>query len=212
MPPSDLRESVLRAATEYVAKHGPDGLSIRQVANDAGVSHQAPYHHFGDRGAIFAAIAIEGFQGLSDAMTSAIEKAAPSERALAIGEAYVEFALRRRGHFRVMFRDDLCSHDDPELRKAADAAFEILLSEARHVAGPRAPEDETRLRAITMWSVAHGLASLLIDGPIHRKLGTLRNQKALIRGVLESAALPQSPRKPTTPTASRRTRSNGKPR
>ncbi|MFM8663897.1 MAG: TetR/AcrR family transcriptional regulator, partial [Acidimicrobiaceae bacterium] len=57
-----LREKVIKAAVTYVADNGPDGLSFRQIAADAGVSHQAPYHHFGDRSAIFNEIALEGFR------------------------------------------------------------------------------------------------------------------------------------------------------
>ncbi|NBY62524.1 MAG: TetR/AcrR family transcriptional regulator [Actinobacteria bacterium] len=53
-----LREKVIKAAVKYVADNGPDGLSFRQIAADAGVSHQAPYHHFGDRSAIFGEIAL----------------------------------------------------------------------------------------------------------------------------------------------------------
>jgi AcrR family transcriptional regulator len=58
--PPNLREKVLKAAVKYIADSGPDGLSFRQIAADAGVSHQAPYHHFGDRSAIFSEIALQG--------------------------------------------------------------------------------------------------------------------------------------------------------
>jgi len=64
-----LREKVLMAAVKYVADYGPDGLSFRQIAADSGVSHQAPYHHFGDRSSIFSEIALEGFKKFSAAMS-----------------------------------------------------------------------------------------------------------------------------------------------
>ena len=54
-----LKEKVIRAAVDHIAESGPDGLSFRQIAADAGVSHQAPYHHFGDRDAIFTEIALK---------------------------------------------------------------------------------------------------------------------------------------------------------
>ena len=107
----------------YIADHGPDGLSFRQVAADAGVSHQAPYHHFGDRKAIFAAIAIEGFIKLDAALRRVPAGKLTADTAVAMGERYVEFALAHRGHFRVMFRSDLCAvPDSAELTVAADAA------------------------------------------------------------------------------------------
>ncbi|MFM9084476.1 MAG: TetR/AcrR family transcriptional regulator, partial [Actinomycetota bacterium] len=68
MAPSTLRDTILRTAVEHVAEHGPDSLSFRRLAADAGVSHQAPYHHFEDRRGVFRAIALEGFTLLSEAL------------------------------------------------------------------------------------------------------------------------------------------------
>ncbi|MGA0820647.1 MAG: TetR/AcrR family transcriptional regulator, partial [Ilumatobacteraceae bacterium] len=121
MASSSLRETVLRASVDFIAAKGADGLSFRQVAAAAGVSHQAPYHHFADRKAIFRAIALEGFTMFGDALRRA---ASSPEADIALLEAYVDFAIDNRGHFRVMFRRDLCPMDDEELRTVADASFE----------------------------------------------------------------------------------------
>ena len=81
---------------------------MREVAREAGVSHQAPYHHFGDREAILAAIAAEGFaklqQELERAAASTGDDAAKAVEAM--GCAYVDFALRHPAYFQVMFRAD----------------------------------------------------------------------------------------------------------
>jgi len=61
-----LRRTVLDAAVAISAANGPDAISMREVARKAGVSHQAPYHHFTDRSGIFAAICEEGFRQLSE--------------------------------------------------------------------------------------------------------------------------------------------------
>jgi AcrR family transcriptional regulator len=61
-----LRRTVLDAAVAISAVSGPDAISMREVAREAGVSHQAPYHHFTDRSGIFAAICEEGFRQLSE--------------------------------------------------------------------------------------------------------------------------------------------------
>ena len=63
-----LRRTVLDAAVAISAANGPDAISMREVAREAGVSHQAPYHHFTDRSGIFAAICEEGFRHLSEAL------------------------------------------------------------------------------------------------------------------------------------------------
>ena len=59
---TDLRRKVLKASLALIEAGGLDRLSMREVARQAGVSHQAPYHHFGDREAILAAIATEGLR------------------------------------------------------------------------------------------------------------------------------------------------------
>ena len=59
--PTDLREKVLEASLALIEEGGLDRFSMREVARKAGVSHQAPYHYFGDREAILAALAGEGF-------------------------------------------------------------------------------------------------------------------------------------------------------
>jgi AcrR family transcriptional regulator len=80
---------------------------MREVARRAGVSHQAPNHYFTERGDVLAHIAIDGFDKLSEAMTSAL--AGPGEPAETCFIAYVNFALTHPAHFRIMFRPELCT-------------------------------------------------------------------------------------------------------
>ncbi|WP_432482407.1 TetR/AcrR family transcriptional regulator [Kineococcus esterisolvens] len=50
------REELLQAATEHVLQHGLDRLSLRRVAESAGVGHAALLHHFGTRERLVAEI------------------------------------------------------------------------------------------------------------------------------------------------------------
>ena len=189
MAPQTLRETVLKAAVDYIADHGPDGLSFRQVAQAAGVSHQAPYHHFTDRKGIFEAISIEGYELFNSAMLGALA-GNPDDPTTALLEAYVGFALDHRGHFRVMFRPDLCTiSDNPELQRVADASFDVLVDLVRDVLGPKASISDIRARATAMWALAHGLATLLIDGPLENKIGRIGSRRALIRAVAEQSGM-----------------------
>lgn len=179
-----LKDKVVRAVVEYIAESGPDGLSFRQVAADAGVSHQAPYHHFGDRGAIFTEIALRGFTMFTDVLSAPARSDEDTDLAVRLCERYVDFALNNKGYFRVMFRSDLCRIDtSPETERAADASFDTLLNAVGEILGPSASIDEIRVQATTMWSVAHGLATLLIDGPLERKVGQVADRGALVRAV-----------------------------
>ncbi|MDA2964602.1 MAG: TetR/AcrR family transcriptional regulator [Actinomycetota bacterium] len=184
-----LREKVIKAAVKYVADNGPDGLSFRQIAADAGVSHQAPYHHFGDRSAIFGEIALEGFRKFAAVMGAPARADEDSENCVRLCERYVDFAIANKGHFRVMFRADLCQmHESPETEKAADDAFATLLEAVSEMVGDSASIDEIRVQATAMWSLAHGLATLIIDGPLENKIGKVSDRRALVRSVAQRAA------------------------
>ena len=184
-----LREKVIKAAVKYVADNGPDGLSFRQIAADAGVSHQAPYHHFGDRSAIFGEIALEGFRKFAAVMGAPARADEDTENCVRLCERYVDFAIANKGHFRVMFRADLCQmHESPETEKAADDAFATLLEAVSEMVGDSASIDEIRVQATAMWSLAHGLATLIIDGPLENKIGKVSDRRALVRSVAQRAA------------------------
>ena len=179
-----LREKVIKAAVAYIAESGPDGLSFRQIAADAGVSHQAPYHHFGDRGAIFTEIAREGFRKFTQMMSAPAARDEDADLAVRLCERYVDFATKNKGYFRVMFRSDLCHLDEStETRKVADEAFDTLLQAVQEILGDDASVDEIRVQATAMWAVAHGLAMLLIDGPLEHTIGQVSDRRALVRAV-----------------------------
>ena len=184
-----LREKVIKAAVKYIADFGPDGLSFRQIAADAGVSHQAPYHHFTDRSAIFGEIALFGFRKFTAAMNAPTHADDDPDQVVRLCERYVDFALSNKGYFRVMFRSDLCLIDEsPETRRAADDAFDTLLVAVKEILGDSASVDEIRIQATAMWAIAHGLATLLIDGPLEQKIGKISDRRALVRSVAQRAA------------------------
>jgi AcrR family transcriptional regulator len=179
-----LKDKVILAAVDYIAEFGPDGLSFRRIAADAGVSHQAPYHHFGDRDAIFAEIGLQGFRKFTAELTAPKRDDEASEIAPRMLDRYVEFALCNKGYFRVMFRSDLCdTSGSPELRAAADEAFGSLITAVTEMLGESASIDDIGITATTMWSVAHGLATLLIDGPLENNIGAVADRRALVRAV-----------------------------
>ena len=165
----DVREKVLAAALQIIATDGPDAVSMREVARRSGVSHQAPYHHFGDRAGIFAAITEDGYTMLAERFAAVLSSdVAPSRRCF---EAYVSMAVEHPAHFRVMFRRDICGVNTHETtRAAADIAYAGLLQMVERTIGRPSGKKESVTWATLMWSSAHGLATLLVDGPLISKL------------------------------------------
>ena len=70
----DLKNALIRAGVDILAKDGVTGLSLRKVALKAGVSHSAPYAHFADKQALIAAISTEGFRQLYERVSRVTEK------------------------------------------------------------------------------------------------------------------------------------------
>lgn len=168
--PESLRRTILDASLDLIAAEGLEGFSMREVARRAGVSHQAPYHHFPDREAIMAAIVAEGFQRLRDDSLAAIEgESDPFARMTAMGKAYVRFALHNPAHFKLMFRSELVReerHDDA--RACAQSAYDVLLLLAGDVANKSG--QNTELVVLTAWSMVHGLATLMLEGKLDKAL------------------------------------------
>jgi AcrR family transcriptional regulator len=165
----DVRRLVLDAALDIITSTGAESLSMREVARRAGVSHQAPYHYFGDRSGIFAAISEEGFSALAGAFRDVDFSNTSAAKAGFI--AYLNFARSHVGHFRVMFRQDICGvTDNEETANAASSAFDELLQMVARTIGSSVDPKAAHTFAFTMWSQAHGLATLVIDGPLPQKL------------------------------------------
>ena len=182
----DVRRLVLDAAIAIIELEGAESLSMREVARRAGVSHQAPYHYFSDRSGIFAAISEEGFSGLAQAFRDVHETEMHAAKAGFI--AYLNFAREHVGHFRVMFRNDICGVVTHELTQiAADSAFEELRLMVARITGPEIDPNDAFTFATMLWSLSHGLATLVIDGPLPNKVPPGTNLEDQIQAVINLA-------------------------
>ncbi|HLJ58292.1 MAG TPA: TetR/AcrR family transcriptional regulator [bacterium] len=188
----DLRQALLRAATDIVAEVGPRGFTLREVARRAGVSHNAPYRHFRDKEELVAAVAAEGFRELTQAMLdAAASQPTALDRLRRSGLAYVAFALRRPEHFTVMFDTPVSKADYPECTEAANEAFGTLVRfiEACQRDGPLPPGD-TLQRALAAWSLVHGIAKLAVAKrlPFRSRAAVLHFAESTIGGSLSVIA------------------------
>lgn len=157
----NLRESLLEAAIQLIAEVGPAGFNLREAARRAGVSHNAPYRHFRDKGELLATIAAQGFQELNEVMVEgAATESTPIGRLKRAGYAYVAFALRRPEHFAAMFEAP-GSETDPACREAGEQAFATLVGFiALCQQEGQLPAGGAEYRALLAWSLVHGIAKL----------------------------------------------------
>jgi AcrR family transcriptional regulator len=201
-----LRRKVLDASILLVKEQGVRAVSFREVARRAGVSHQTPYHHFGNHLGILHAIAKEGFAQLAAAMNEAAAKERDPIAALeAAGVAYVNFARAHVGHFRVMFQSTLVDVHAHDVLPEADEAFGTLvrLTEAAHDAGAGRGLGVTAISQLA-WSAVHGLSMLLIEGTLTQKSHVARTEEnEVVRQVVGSLSRLLAPHEPKKAKSSR---------
>ena len=164
-----LRTALVSAALGIVQSEGPGALSLSAAARRVGVSPQATYNHFRDKGELLAAAGEEALRALERGMGEAREAAhLPGERLEAIGLAYVAFARERPAQFRLLSAPELAKAASyPALLAAYEAAFAVLLGaieECQRAGTVR--RDPSRELAVAAWGMVHGLAWLAVDGQL----------------------------------------------
>ena len=189
----DLPQALLAAAETVLRRDGLNGLGLRAIAREAGVSHTAPKHHFGDTRGLLSQLAAVGFWRLREAMLQAQDGVAQGRDARhAIGEAYVHFAHAHPEMFALMFRNEIADVRHPALVEAQRAAMRVMAST---ISGLDLPESSEGLRlpatvavqVTAAWAMVHGLASLLIDerlGGIVRSTDAFADPLALSQATL----------------------------
>ncbi|WP_405609157.1 TetR/AcrR family transcriptional regulator [Streptomyces sp. NBC_01508] len=181
----DLRNALIAAGVELATDGGPEKVVLREVARRAGVSATAAYRHFAGQGDLLFAVKIQAQHRLAEAMEqvgAGVPRdgdpgAAAQLRLAALGRGYVGFALAHPGLFRTAFSHALLGagedagwggvtppDDHPQYRSYN------LLSEALDelVATGRMPARNRPGAEVAAWATAHGLAMLLLDGPMGR--------------------------------------------
>jgi AcrR family transcriptional regulator len=171
----NLTQALTEAATSLARTGGPEAVVLREAARKVGVSATAAYRHFDRHSDLKEAVKLECQAQLRGRMQAAVaavdplpDPAAEAVRKLrAIGQGYLEFARAEPGLYRTAFcrieRDDHGSH-----LEMLDAPAYVLLSDIldEMVASGAMPAHRRPLAEIATWSMAHGLAMLIVDGPL----------------------------------------------
>ena len=176
----DLRRALLDAGIELARGGGPDAVVLREATRRAGVVPNAAYRHFASRQELLQAVRAAALSALAVAMETELagqrSTGNPADlaraRLRAIGAAYLRFGQREPGLFRTAFAaaDDLpdAVYQDKAGESGLDP-FQLLgaaldgLVETGVLPRARRPGAE-----YLAWSAVHGLAMLVIDGPLHR--------------------------------------------
>lgn len=177
----DLRRALLDAGIELARSGGPDAVVLREATRRAGVVPNAAYRHFAGRQELLRAVQAAGLAALAVAMETelaALRRDAPpidfARASLrAVGTGYLRFALAEPGLFRTAFAAVPDGAEDvPAPAKAGSSGlnpFELLGAALdRLVEAGALPPERRPAAEYLAWSAVHGLAMLVIDGPLRR--------------------------------------------
>lgn len=169
----NLREELVSAAVEIVQKSGPDALTLRTVATRLGVSQMAPYRHFATKGALLAAVAVDGFQRLHAELMRPARRPRDGvvARYQAVATTYVRFALSHPAHFKVMYGprpEEFRSGPVAEVTRAVFNYFRgtiLACIEAGH-----STAKDPMFVAVDAWAYVHGLLVLYFGGQLPARI------------------------------------------
>jgi len=184
----DLRAALLATVDEVLSEHGADGLSLREVSRRAGVSHAAAYKHFADKSELLGVYADAAFRAFEQLLEAARKKArSPREALIAIGVAYVRFARKRPAAFRLMFRPEFTEARLGDPKTAVHRTHDVLAQTvvAARAAGALKP-GPLEIQVLAAWSMVHGLATIILDGPDSNLVANAAAADALTRSVIET--------------------------
>src|ERR1700744_5381154 len=184
----NLREALIRAALDLIAKKGSAGFTFADAARWAGVSPAAPYRHFRDRDDLLANVALRGFEQFAAVLDRAWNDGRPDPLAAVdrMGKAYLEFARSEPAYYSAMFESGIAADTTPELRAAGDRAFAVLREAAEKVCAQMPPKGRppAPVLALHNWSLSQGIASMFGRGDAARRTLPMSPEELLEAGVL----------------------------
>ena len=184
----NLREALIQAALDLIAKKGPAGFTFADAARSAGVSSAAPYRHFRDRDALIADVARRGFELFAAHLDRAWDDGRPEPFGAFenVGRAYLAFARGEPAYYSAMFEAGLSFDGDAALRQAADRSFAVLRRASETLCARLAPEKRppSLMMSLHVWALAHGIASLFARGDGGRRRLPMTPEDLLEAGML----------------------------
>jgi AcrR family transcriptional regulator len=183
----ELRNTILRAASDLFLEHGYERFSLRQVAEHIGYTPTTIYLYFEDKEDLLFTIVDDAFARFTYALRSAAQSTEhPIKRIIAIGEAYTRFGLENQAYYQIMFmqRGDYLLEARPNEEQPRINSFLVLYDAVQHAidVGAFLPGDTLTI-SNALWAIRHGVVSLAISMP------SIFDQDRIAAAVAESSKM-----------------------
>jgi AcrR family transcriptional regulator len=185
---ADFRERLCEAATRQFAAHGPEGVTMRALAAELGVSPMTPYRYFKDKDAILAAVQAAAFDRFAEALEAPMARpGSAQEHAAAVGRAYARFAFENPAAYRLMFEVAApgCDGTYPDLDRAAIRARDTMTAYVRELVKAGVLEGDPELIGHVFWAAIHGAVMLQLAGRLSPDCDFERIAEAAFRALGE---------------------------
>lgn len=161
----DLRQALIDASHQLLIEKGADNFSLADACRLAGVSTAAPYKHFRDKLEILEAIVEQAFARMAERSVTAARAAGEGtlEGVVAMGHAYVDFAVEETAVFRLMFGQNTELKKAEEVQTTGRACFSNVIEQVSIYCERNACAGDPRFIAVQLWTFVHGAACLKID-------------------------------------------------
>jgi AcrR family transcriptional regulator len=164
-----LREEILEATERLLLATGSaDAVSIRSVAQAAGVTAPSIYRHFADKTHLLFEVCARQMQRLDEVIEEAVAGIDDPVAAMtARGRAYVRFGVEHPEHYRIMFMSPAYATPDQWADLLSTGSFANLVHGIQRMvdAGLARADMDTFTMALHVWANIHGLTSLLVARP-----------------------------------------------
>jgi AcrR family transcriptional regulator len=176
-----FRERLCDVAEEMFASHGPEGVTMRQLAAELGVSSMTPYRYFKDKDAILAAVRRRAFSRFAAAMEDATRNAGGAQP----DRAYLEYALANPAAYRLMFDTHQPTfHEYPDLLAAMERARATMTAGWKEQARTGKVGGDVELVGHLHWSAMHGAIMLELAGLLRAPMSA----RAIVGPTVEALA------------------------
>ncbi len=160
----DLKRVLFDVALKLLDRDGVDGVTIRALAREAGVSHGAPVNHYRDREALLTALVKRQFETILKSVEEGLSAAtaAPNAWIEVFGKALLDFGFQYPHRYKLLWRGDLIDLQDNDLSKLMDQIYDQLCDEIERSV-PEAEFDRDTV-AVAFWSMIHGYLDMRLSG------------------------------------------------
>jgi AcrR family transcriptional regulator len=161
----DLRQALIDASHQLLVEKGAENFSLADACRVAGVSTAAPYKHFRDKLEILKAIVEQGFDRMAERSLSAVRSKGEGtiEGVIAMGQAYIAFAMEETAVFRLMFGHNKAIKRDEDVEDTGRSCFRNLISQVAVYCEKNNADGDPMQISLSLWTFVHGAACLLID-------------------------------------------------